>query len=386
MTSYRRTRAFWIQVAAGLALIVAVVLLVRAAQTSLAAQGVTSGFGFLQRSTGWDISFSLIPYTISDPYWKVLLAGLLNTLFLGVIGLALASVLGVIVGTLRTANNAVLNAFGTTYVEVLRNVPLILQAFFWYAVFTHLPRPKQALVLADAVVLSSRGIYLPGMNISASAGMIGGALILAGVILALVLSLLPRPTLARRRMLPRLSRIALFGGFGLGVLVMLLGKEAGMPLLNVAELKGLRFDGGVRISPEFAALLVAMSLYGGAYLGEIIRAGFMSVSRGQIEAAKALGLTTWQVFSRVRLPMALRAVLPTLTNQYVWLLKATTLGIAVGYSDFFLVISTSINQSGQTVELILILMAGFLIMNNVLAGIMNFINRRIALRGTQLRT
>lgn len=386
MTSYRRTRAFWIQVAAGLALIVAVVLLVRAAQTSLAAQGVTSGFGFLQRSTGWDISFSLIPYTINDPYWKVLLAGLLNTLFLGVIGLALASVLGVIVGTLRTANNAVLNAFGTTYVEVLRNVPLILQAFFWYAVFTHLPRPKQALVLADAVVLSSRGIYLPGMNISASAGMIGGALILAGVILALVLSLLPRPTLARRRMLPRLSRIALFGGFGLGVLVMLLGKEAGMPLLNVAELKGLRFDGGVRISPEFAALLVAMSLYGGAYLGEIIRAGFMSVSRGQIEAAKALGLTTWQVFSRVRLPMALRAVLPTLTNQYVWLLKATTLGIAVGYSDFFLVISTSINQSGQTVELILILMAGFLIMNNVLAGIMNFINRRIALRGTQLRT
>lgn len=386
MTSYRRTRAFWIQVAAGLALIVAVALLVRAAQTSLAAQGVTSGFGFLQRSTGWDISFSLIPYTISDPYWKVLLAGLLNTLFLGVIGLALASVLGVIVGTLRTANNAVLNAFGTTYVEVLRNVPLILQAFFWYAVFTHLPRPKQALVLADAVVLSSRGIYLPGMNISASAGMIGGALILAGVILALVLSLLPRPTLARRRMLPRLSRIALFGGFGLGVLVMLLGKEAGMPLLNVAELKGLRFDGGVRISPEFAALLVAMSLYGGAYLGEIIRAGFMSVSRGQIEAAKALGLTTWQVFSRVRLPMALRAVLPTLTNQYVWLLKATTLGIAVGYSDFFLVISTSINQSGQTVELILILMAGFLIMNNVLAGIMNFINRRIALRGTQLRT
>lgn len=386
MTSYRRTRAFWIQVAAGLALIVAVVLLVRAAQTSLAAQGVTSGFGFLQRSTGWDISFSLIPYTISDPYWKVLLAGLLNTLFLGVIGLALASVLGVIVGTLRTANNAVLNAFGTTYVEVLRNVPLILQAFFWYAVFTHLPRPKQALVLADAVVLSSRGIYLPGMNISASAGMIGGALILAGVILALVLSLLPRPTLARRRMLPRLSRIALFGGFGLSVLVMLLGKEAGMPLLNVAELKGLRFDGGVRISPEFAALLVAMSLYGGAYLGEIIRAGFMSVSRGQIEAAKALGLTTWQVFSRVRLPMALRAVLPTLTNQYVWLLKATTLGIAVGYSDFFLVISTSINQSGQTVELILILMAGFLIMNNVLAGIMNFINRRIALRGTQLRT
>lgn len=381
----RRARAFWVQAAVGLALIVGVVLIFRAGQASLAAQGITSGFGFLERSTGWDVSFSLIPYSTFDPYWRVLLVGLLNTLFLGGIGLVLASVLGVIVGVMRTANNAVLNAFGTIYVDVLRNVPLILQAFFWYAVFTHLPRPKQALVVADVLVLSSRGIYLPGLNVSASAAMFGGAAILVGLILALLISLAPRPTLARRKRLPKLAKASLWGGCALGIVILLANKIPGAPLLNVAELKGLKFVGGIRISPEFAALLVAMSLYGGAYLGEIIRAGFMSVSGGQVEAAKALGLTSWQVFGKVRLPLALRAVLPTLTNQYVWLLKATTLGIAVGFSDFFMVISTSINQSGQTVELITILMAGFLIMNNVLAGLMNLINKRIALRGTQLR-
>jgi len=204
-------------------------------------------------------------------------------------------------------------------------------------------------------------------------------------VLALILALWPGRNLRARELLPLMSRGALLGGIGLAVAVLLLARTPGETFLQFAELKGLNFRGGIRVSPEFAALLTAMSLYGGAFLGEIIRAGFMSVSRGQIEAAQALGLGGWQVFSRVRLPLALRAVLPTLTNQYVWLLKATTLGIAVGFSDFFLVISTAINQSGQTLELILILMGGFLIINNLLAAIMNFINRRIALRGSQLR-
>jgi general L-amino acid transport system permease protein len=181
------------------------------------------------------------------------------------------------------------------------------------------------------------------------------------------------------------ARFALFGGILLAVLILIIGRDGAEDFWNAPHLKGLNFVGGLRMPPEFAALLTAMSIYGGAFLGEIIRAGFMSVGKGQIEAAQALGLSGAQVFTRVRLPLALRAVLPTLTNQYVWLLKATTLGIAVGFSDFFLVISTAINQSGQTLELILILMAGFLIINNVLAAVMNFINSRIRLRGTQLR-
>lgn len=385
MLPTRKRKAFLIQTVLGLLLLIGGALLIRAILQSLEGQGISSGFGFLHRSTGWDVGFSLIEYTINDPYWKVILVGVLNTLFLGSIGLVLATVLGVLIGVLRTSANPVMAFLGTCYIEAIRNVPLILQAFFWYAVFTHLPPPKVAAEAGGIIILSSRGIFVPGLNVVPGAGLLAGGLLLAGLVLALILALWPGRNLRARELLPLMSRGALLGGIGLAVAVLLLARTPGEAFLQFAELKGLNFRGGIRVSPEFAALLTAMSLYGGAFLGEIIRAGFMSVSRGQIEAAQALGLGGWQVFSRVRLPLALRAVLPTLTNQYVWLLKATTLGIAVGFSDFFLVISTAINQSGQTLELILILMGGFLIINNLLAAIMNFINRRIALRGSQLR-
>lgn len=385
MLSSRKHKAFLIQAVIGLLLLIGAVLLIRAIHLSLESQGISSGFGFLERTTGWDVGFSLIGYTINDPYWKVILVGVLNTLFLGSIGLICATILGVMVGVLRTSANPVLAFLGTCYVESLRNVPLILQAFFWYAVFTHLPPPKAAAEIGGVLILSSRGIFAPGLNLVPGAGLLAGGVLLAGLVLALVFALLPGRSLRMRERLPLLSRGAFLAGIGLALAVLLLGRVPGESLLQFAELKGLNFRGGIRIPPEFAALLVAMSLYGGAFLGEIIRAGFMSVSRGQIEAAQALGLAGWQVFTRVRLPLALRAVLPTLTNQYVWLLKATTLGIAVGFADFFLVISTAINQSGQTLELILILMGGFLVINNLLAAVMNLINRRIALRGTQLR-
>lgn len=385
MLSSRKHKAFVIQAVIGLLLLIGAVLLIRAIHLSLESQGISSGFGFLERTTGWDVGFSLIGYTINDPYWKVILVGVLNTLFLGSIGLICATILGVMVGVLRTSANPVLAFLGTCYVEALRNVPLILQAFFWYAVFTHLPPPKAATEIGGVLILSSRGIFAPGLNLVPGAGLLAGGVLLAGLVLALVFALLPGRSLRMRELLPFLSRGAFLAGVGLALAVLLLGRVPGESLLQFAELKGLNFRGGIRIPPEFAALLVAMSLYGGAFLGEIIRAGFMSVNRGQIEAAQALGLAGWQVFTRVRLPLALRAVLPTLTNQYVWLLKATTLGIAVGFADFFLVISTAINQSGQTLELILILMGGFLVINNLLAAVMNLINRRIALRGTQLR-
>lgn len=385
MLSSRKHKAFVIQAVIGLLLLIGAVLLIRAIHLSLESQGISSGFGFLERTTGWDVGFSLIGYTINDPYWKVILVGVLNTLFLGSIGLICATILGVMVGVLRTSANPVLAFLGTCYVEALRNVPLILQAFFWYAVFTHLPPPKAATEIGGVLILSSRGIFAPGLNLVPGAGLLAGGVLLAGLVLALVFALLPGRSLRMRELLPLLSRGAFLAGVGLALAVLLLGRVPGESLLQFAELKGLNFRGGIRIPPEFAALLVAMSLYGGAFLGEIIRAGFMSVNRGQIEAAQALGLAGWQVFTRVRLPLALRAVLPTLTNQYVWLLKATTLGIAVGFADFFLVISTAINQSGQTLELILILMGGFLVINNLLAAVMNLINRRIALRGTQLR-
>lgn len=385
MLRSRKQRDLLIQIVLALVIVLAGILLVGPALQSSPSQGLVSGFGFLWRSTGWDVGFSLIPYTINDPYWKVILVGLLNTLFLGSIGLVIATLIGILVGALRTSANPVLSFLGTCYVEAIRNVPLILQAFFWYALFTHLPPPRQAIELDGTVFLSARGLFVPSLNVTPTAGLVAGGTILAAIVLALSLALMPRRSLRQRVAYPKLARGLLLGGLALALLILLLGRVPELPLVQLPALKGLNFTGGLRIPPEFAALLTAMSIYGGAFLGEIIRAGFMSVGKGQIEAAHALGLSGWQVFTRIRLPLALRAVLPTLTNQYVWLLKATTLGVAVGFADFFLVISTAINQSGQTLELILILMAGFLIINNLLAGGMNFINRRIALRGTQLR-
>lgn len=372
---------------AGLALVVLGVLAfaVYSGRQSLVDKGIVSGFDFLWRSTGWDIGFSLIDYSISDPYWKVLLIGLMNTLFLGFIGLALATLVGVLVGVARTASNPVLNALGTIYVEAFRNVPLILQAFFWYAVFTHLPPPRQAIAFADLAYFSARGIYIPGLNVT------GGALALCVLVLVVALALAIWLSATRRvrgwvdERRSAIASVAMLGAFAIMFFIARAGRLDDSPLVSIPHLQGLNIQGGLRMTSEFAALLTAMSLYGGAYLGEIIRAGFLAVDEGQVEAAKALGLRPWRIFTLIRLPLAIRAILPTLTNQYVWLIKATTLGVAVGFSDFFLVISTSINQSGQTVELILILMGGFLAINYTIGTVMNAINRSIAIKGPSTR-
>lgn len=363
-----------------------VVGFVASAHRNLEAQGITSGFDFLFRSTGWDIGFSLLPYGPGDPYWRALLIGILNTLFLGVIGLGLATVVGILVGSARTAGNRLLNLLGAIYVETFRNIPLILQVFFWYAVATRLPGPRQALTLGDSVYLSSRGIYLPALDVANWAMFAAIGATLAAVVLALWVGSARRfsgmPRAGRRRLLA-----AVLGGGALLVAALLaVGHAPGTGLVSLPTLQGLNIRGGIRVSPELAALAFAIAIYGGAYVGEIVRGGFNSVGRGQVEAAQALGLTGWQVFSRVRFPLALRAMLPALTNQYVWLIKATTMGIAVGFTDFFMVVSVSINQSGQTVELIAILMAGFLLINFSLAAVLNRFNRAIALRGSQLRT
>lgn len=172
----------------------------------------------------------------------------------------------------------------------------------------------------------------------------------------------------------------------LAVLLLWIGRIPETTLISQPFLKGLNFREGIRISPELMACIVAISIYGGAYIGEIVRAGFNAVGKGQSEAGHAPGLSTFQTFANIRLPLAIRAVLPTLINQYVWLFKSTTIGIAVGFVDFFMVISTSINQSGQTLELIAILMGGFLIINYSMAWVLNRVNDAIKLKGNQLRT
>lgn len=348
------------------------------AKTKLDAQGMTSGFDFLWKSTGWEMNFSLLPAGASDPYWWFLLMGLANTLVMGTLGLAGASVIGLVVGLMRSGTNPAARLIGTIYIETFRNLPLIVQLFFFYALANSLPNPRQSLTFGSAI-LNTRGIYLPGLEITQ--GSVAAAICVA----ALGLGVLAWMAFARRlrawdhRGKAMLAVMALTGA-GIAAAI-ILGHVPGDAWISHPEPKGLKVVGGIRLQPEFYTLAIAITLYGAAYVGEIVRGGFKSVGRGQMEAAKALGLTPWQIFSRVRMPLAFRAMLPILINQYVWLIKATTLGVAVGFSDFFMVIAGSINHSGQTLEFIGILMAGFLLINFSLAAILNRLNRAIALKG-----
>jgi len=361
------------------ALLVGMVVNTRA---TLDAQSLTTGYGFLERSTGWDFSFSVLPYSISDTYTKTLTIGILNTLLLGFMGIFLATLVGILIGLVRTSKNKLFSMLGTVYVETFRNVPLILQALFWYSVVTHLPRPRDALSFGDWVFLSGRGLYFPVFNIAIWS--------VALMLLVFIAWLLFLPWLRARIDQPsRYHRVKSIGWLLLPVVLVAIGYAARIPdtsLLDVPALKGLNYKGGMRMPPELSALVIAIALYGGAYIGEVVRAGLMSVPKGQIEAAFVNGLNNFHIFTRVRMPLAVRAVLPSLTNQYVQLMKATTIGIVVGFSDFFMIISTSINQSGQTLELLSLLMGGFLVINLSIAFVMNAINRKIAIKGYEVKS
>jgi His/Glu/Gln/Arg/opine family amino acid ABC transporter permease subunit len=371
----RKTRA-WIYQAVVLVTVVGLTAsFVLIARQNLLDQGIATGFGFLERSTGWPINFALIEVTPRSPYWRMLTAGLLNTLLVGFLGLAFATVVGIVVGLIRISSNLVLNVIGTTYVEIFRNVPLILQAFFWYAVLTHLPSPRQAIPIGDIAFLSNRGLILPALDMSAVdilGLVIGIGVVIYGVHLA-------------RRAGPPVARfawpVAAIAMVSLFTVLLLTGRTPDAALMTFPELRGLRFVGGVDIKPEFTALLIAITVFGGAYIGEIVRGGLLSVDRGRIEAARALGLNGFQINRLVRIPLAVRAMLPALANQYVWLMKATTIGIAIGFPDYFMVVSTSINQSGQTMELLALLMGGFLLVNYSIGFVMNRVNARLAIKG-----
>lgn len=379
----RKARRWLIQFLFVAAIIGVVGIGIATARDNLARQGISTGLDFLWKTTGWELNFSLMPASSADPYWWYLVVGLVNTVFLGLIGLFFATILGLIVGMARSSTNKSAALLGSIYVEFFRNIPVIVQLFFWYAVSTRLPMPREAWSLGE-ILISARGIYLPGLNIGQGAAAIAIALAaLTGIVILWV-------GVARRfqRLLPGQRRNLLLGLLGLGLLgiaaTVLLGRLPDTPLVSHPELKGLNIRGGIRIQPEIYALAFTITTYGAAYIGEIVRGGFKAVGRGPVEAASALGLSGWQVFTRVRLPLAVRAMLPILINQYVWLIKATTLGIAVGFSDFFMVVATSITHTGQTLELIGILMAGFLAINLTLAAVLNRINRAIALKGNQI--
>ncbi len=339
------------------------------ARTNLAELGISSGFSFLERATGWGYAFSLFESSINDPYKWTLFSGFANTLFLGLITIMTSTILGFIVGSARDSNNITIQAITALFIQLFRNIPLILQVVFWYAVLIHMPSPKQAYNMFDVAFLSNRGLMIPSFNVSP-------VLIFSLFVLLMLYWLLKERLLILRNA----SAKWFYGCIIFGVALYLLFCVEGN-LFSVPSLKGLRFVGGTTVPVELITMIIACTLYGAAYIAEIVRGGLNEVPKGLVEAGNSLGLNERMVWFRIKLPMALRTIIPPLGNQWVFMMKATTVGVAIGFSDLFMLVSTSITQSGQTLELIAILMMAFLLINISIAQLVHHLNSRMALKG-----
>jgi len=348
------------------------------AEANLRAQRIATGFGFLDNPAGFGINQTLIPYSEADSYGRVFLVGLLNTLLVSVIGIALATIVGFVIGIARLSSNWLIARAAGGYVEVMRNLPLLFQILFWYlAVLSALPSPRQSLSLLDGVFISNRGIYAPNLVFGAGSGLVLAALAV-GVVAFGILAVA-----SRRRRLATGHPLTLWwpGLLLLVALPLIVLAVTGFPVgIELPTLRGFNFVGGVRIIPEFAALLIALVTYTGAFIGEIVRAGILSVHRGQTEAAFALGLRRGPTLRLIVVPQALRLIVPPLTSQYLNLTKNSSLAVAIGYPDLFAVFAgTTLNQTGQAIEIIAITMAVYLMLSLLTSALMNWYNARMRL-------
>ncbi len=373
-------RAGWSGVAVQLVFVAVVVWLgyeiVANARANLQAQRIASGFGFLSNTAGFGISQTLIPYSESDTYGRVFLVGLVNTLVVSAVGIAVASLLGLMVALGRLSPNWLLARLAGGYVEVIRNLPLLFQILFWYlAVLATLPSPRQSIVLFGSVFLSNRGLVVPNPVPQAAFGAFVAA-ILIGLVAALLMRLYARHRLYRRGDKLAVWPFALVMAIGLPVLAIVL---FGAPVtFDVPVLKGFNFAGGARILPEFAALAIALSTYTAAFIAEIVRAGIQSVPKGQTEAGFSLGLSRGATLRLIVLPQAMRVILPPLTNQYLNLTKNSSLAVAIGYPDLFSVFAgTTLSQTGQAVEIIALTMGVYLLLSLLTSAIMSFYGWRL---------
>jgi general L-amino acid transport system permease protein len=374
-----RVRAIAYQILLLLGVIAFAAFIVNNTIDNLARQGISTGFGFLNAPAGFGIPQTLIPFTVLSPNWVVFWVGLLNTILVAVIGIALATVLGFVIGLARLSSNWLVARLATVYIEIIRNVPLLLQILFWYfAVLQALPHPRESMAfMGDLFFLNNRGFYAPKPIFEAGFGWVVVAFLAA---LPLVIGI---ARWARRR---RDATGQPFPTFSVGV-----GLLVGLPLLvflmtgaplafDHPEMGRFALQGGLQLLPELVALALALSIYTAAFIAETVRAGILSVSHGQIEAAHALGLKQGHTLRLVVIPQALRVIIPPLTSQYLNLTKNSSLAVAIGYPDFVNVFTGIVlNQTGQAVEVIAMTMAVYLTLSLLTSAFMNWYNRRIAL-------
>ena len=346
---------------------------------NMAREGIATGFSYLDREASFEIGETLIAYSPSDSYARALLVGLLNTLLVAALGIVLATVLGTAIGIARLARNWLLNRLALAYVEALRNVPLLLQLIVWWDLLrVSAPAPRAAWQPLPGVFVSVRGIAFPVPVWSPVYRAMGLALVAALVAGAAIMWWGRRRRRTTGRAVPSGS-IAAALVVGLPLAVFLLGGEPSR--WDWPELRAFNFSGGVSLSPEFAALLFGLTVYTAAFIAEIVRSGIEGVSRGQGEAALALGLRRGQVLRLVILPQALRIIVPPMLSEYLALTKNSSLAIAIGYPELMSITNTTLNQTGQAVEAITLMMAIYLAISLVTSLVMNWYNRRIALAG-----
>ncbi|MEI9987068.1 MAG: amino acid ABC transporter permease [Aliidongia sp.] len=370
--------AFW-QVLTLLALVLVVWYFIHNSLINLQRQSIATGFGFLGRESGFDIGEALIPYSPSSTYRDAFLVGLLNTIEVAVLGIVFSTIFGVLLGIARLSPNWLLSRLALIYVEVVRNIPLLLQLLFLYSVLNVVaPGPRDAWHPVPGVYISNRGVFLPAPTADPSHLYIGIAF-LAGIVAVVFLD-----RWARKR---QDSTGQIFPVLPVGTAVIL-----GLPILtwlafgapsavSFPELAGFNFNGGVSMSPELTALLGGLVIYTTSYIGEIVRSGILAVSHGQTEAAGALGLKRGLILRLVVLPQAVRIIVPPMTSQYLNLTKNSTLAVAIGFPEFFSVVNTQMNQTGQAIEGMLCIMAAYLSVSLTISLLMNIYNARIALKG-----
>lgn len=346
-------------------------------QANLERQAIATGFGFLEKESSFEIGESLIPYSAADTYARALLVGVLNTLKVSFIGIILTVIIGTFVGISRLSTNWLVSKLSGLYIEIMQDIPVLLHLFFWYAIFyDNLPSPKNALSPFDGVFLTNRGLIMAVPEIEP----VHKYILLVFIVAVAAVWLLKRWAKRRHDLTGQTFPI------GWATLIILIGAPlitwllAGASLnMSVPKLRGFNFEGGVTLSPEFVALLLGLVFYTSAFVAEIVRAGIQSITKGQVEAAKALGLRYGQVLRLVILPQALRVIIPPLTSQMLNLTKNSTLAVAIGFPDFVSVANTTINQTGQAIEGVALIMGVYLVFSLSTSAFMNWYNKKSAL-------
>jgi general L-amino acid transport system permease protein len=345
--------------------------------TNLRRQGIATGFGFLNKEASFEIGEAVIPYSAADTYARALLVGVLNTIKVAFIGILLTLLLGTIIGVSRLSSNWLVSKLASVYIEVMQDIPILLQLFFWYAIFYEtLPSVREAISPGAGIYLCNRGVAftIPEANPAHK-------WMLLALLLACVTSYILRRWAKKRQEKTGLYfpvfRVSMAIIIGLPLIIWL---AFGAPMkLNAPKLVGFNFVGGLTVSPEFMGVLLGLVLYTSAFVAEVVRAGIQSVGKGQREAAMSLGLRPTLVLNLVILPQALRVIVPPLTSQMLNLTKNSSLAVAIGYPDFVSVANTTINQTGQSIEGVALIMAVYLTFSLSTSAFMNWYNKRVAL-------